>query len=140
SPISGSQSLQMRLYSNGNFGYSQTNFDLANVSKVTFDARWNSSSVNVKVEYSVNSGVSWLGGQTFTLSNTASSYQYVVSSTGEYANVRLKFSLVGTAPTSSNKQLIIDNVAVYGITAPSCITATTSFDGGNIINKTTADA
>src|SRR5690606_32937004 len=48
SPISGSQSLQMRLYSNGNFGYSQTNFDLANVSKVTFDARWNSSSVNVK--------------------------------------------------------------------------------------------
>lgn len=118
-PITGSISMQMRLYSNGNKGYTQTDFNLANVSRVTFKAKYAGSSVNVKVEYSTDSGSNWNGEQTFTLSTTAATYEYIVSPTGEYANVRLRFTLVGTAPSSGNKQLVIDDVNVYQIIAPS---------------------
>lgn len=115
--IDGSQSMQMRWYSSasGNLGYAFTNFDLRNVTHVTFSAA-NSNGLKVKVSHSVDGGTTYSEGETFNVTSVANEFDYVVSETGEYDYVRLKFAieLPATAPNSTSR-LVIDNVTVYGI-------------------------
>lgn len=111
-PITGSQSMQMRYYTatSTNHGYTFMNFDVTNVTKVTFKAL-NTSDNNLKAEYSTNGGTSYAGAQTFTLGTSSASFTYNVSATGEYASVRIKFTLV---PGTVNKSRVtIDDVVVY---------------------------
>lgn len=120
-PISGSQSMQMRWYSKAPsyLGYTFTNFDLANVTSVSFKAA-NTSSVNVIVSYSTDGGNAFINPQTYTLSTTTDTYTYSVSATGEFPSVRIKFQM--TNATVDKSRLYIDDVAVSGITSAPTIT------------------
>lgn len=114
--ISGSQSMQMRWYSSAatTFGYTYTDFDIANVTKVEFAAAMTGKN-SVKVSYSTDGGATWQGEQTFTLTTSKATYTYVVSETG-LANVRLKFQLVIPSSSPVNKsRLYIDDVKVSGM-------------------------
>jgi hypothetical protein len=113
--ISGAQSMQMRWYSGtpGNLGYTFTNFDLPNVTYITFLAS-NTSTVNVVVSFSTDGGATYTGAQTYTLTATPTQYTYNVSQTGEYQNVRLKFQIAYTTTPTSPSRLYIDNVSVWG--------------------------
>jgi len=116
SPIVDLQSMQMRWYTSAtsNLGYTYTNFDLANVTKVTFKAA-NTAGINVIVSYSTDGGVNYVGSQTFTLSTASTAYSYPISSTGAFPLVRIKFQITyATAPTATSR-LYLDDVSVYGI-------------------------
>lgn len=115
--IAGSQSMQMRWYTSTveNLGYTFTNFDLLNVTKVEFLAS-NTNDINVTVSYSTDGGITFTGEELFALSGTATTYTYYISATGEHQNVRLKFQLTLPDPIpGGTSRLYIDDVVVYGI-------------------------
>lgn len=116
--IAGAQSMQMRWYTSaaGNFGYTFTNFDMHNVTHVTFAAA-SSNGLKVRVSHSVDGGSTFSAGEVFTLDNNANVYNYVVDADGSYDFVRLKFEIVlpETAPTATSR-VVIDSLVVYGIT------------------------
>lgn len=118
--ISGGQSMQMRWYtsSSSNLGYTYTNFDLANVTKVEFKAA-NTNGINVIVSRSTDGGSNWTNDETFVLSTSAETYTYHVSPTGEFANVRLRFQITYTTAPTSTSRLYIDDVVVYSNSTPS---------------------
>lgn len=124
--LAGAQSMQMRWYpaAAANLGYTYTNFDLRNVTHVTFAAA-NSNGLKVNVSHSVDGGSTFTGGETFTVSSTAQTFDYVVDENGTYDYVRLRFAIVlpETAPTA-NSRLVIDSVVVYGV--PGVIPTTVS--------------
>lgn len=125
--IVGAQSMQMRWYTsaahNMNFGYTYTNFDLHNVTHVTFLAK-NTNGLNVRVSHSVDGGNTYSTGQVYTLDTIAQAFDYVVDETGSVDYVRLKFTieLPDPIPTATS-YLIIDSVVVFGIPgiAPSLV-------------------
>ncbi len=118
SPISGAMSMQMRWYtgaSAGFLGYTFTDFDLQNVTKVTFYAA-NTNGIKVVARYSVDGGVNYVGGQEFALSATSTMYEYIISETAEFPNVRIRFDVVLPDPIpGTTSRLYIDDVTVYGI-------------------------
>jgi len=115
--IDGSQSMQMRWYTGSpdNLGYTFTDFNLAKVTKVIFKAA-NTYGLSVVASYSTDGGTTYLGEETFALTGSAADYTYNISSTGEYANVRIKFqvALPDPVPTETSR-LYIDDVRVYGM-------------------------
>lgn len=117
SPITGSQSMHMRWYTSAvsNVGYTFTNFDLHNVTHVTFLAK-NSNGLNVRVSHSIDGGITYSIGEVFSVGSTAQAFDYVVDENGSNDFVRLKFSieLPETNPSSTSR-LYLDSVAVYGI-------------------------
>ncbi|MDR3047727.1 MAG: chitobiase/beta-hexosaminidase C-terminal domain-containing protein [Bacteroidales bacterium] len=135
SAIAGGQSMQMRYYvtytsgidHRGHIGYTYTNFDMANVTKVTFKAKntvVGGGGLNVTASYSIDGGSTWIGDSTFVLTTSIASHSYLISSTGEFAAVRIRFlvALQTVVPTNT-VNLYIDDVAVYGIagTPPSIV-------------------
>ena len=124
--ITGAQSMQMRWYtsSSDNIAYTYTNFDLRNVTHVTFAAT-SSNGLKVKVSHSVDGGSTFSVGEVFTLGSTSNTFDYVVDETGSYDFVRLKFTIVlpETAPTATSR-VVIDSVVVFGI--PGVIPTTVS--------------
>ncbi len=116
-PIAGAMSMQMRFYTAApaNLGYTFMNFDLANVTKVTFKAL-NTSGNNVRVSYSTDGGTSYVGETLFNLTTSAVEYTYNISPTGEFANVRVRFMLSVPATPVNATRITIDDIAVYGIT------------------------
>lgn len=116
--ITDSASLQMRWYDKeadkANFGYAFTNFALKNVTKVNFNAK-NTSGINVSVSYSIDGGISYTGDSLFTLKASTTNHTYIISTTGEYENVKLKFTLVTPSGASGTLRLYIDDVIVYGM-------------------------
>jgi len=117
-PLAGSQSMQMRWYttSASNLGYTFTNFDLANVTTVSFKAA-NTAGINVIVSYSTDGGTTYTNPQTYTLTTTATTYTYTVSATGAIPSVRLKFQLTYTTAPAATSRLYLDDISVSGITA-----------------------
>ena len=118
--ICGDQSMQMRYYTNashgGHIGYTYTNFDLNDVTRVTFSAK-STNGLNVAVSYSNDGGNTFINEQIITLTTAAQTYSYTVSDSGENAAfVRLRFtvSLPTPAPTSTSR-VYIDSVTVFGI-------------------------
>jgi len=133
SALVGIQSMQMRWYTNSatTLGYTFTNFDLHNVTKVIFKAA-NTTGINVIASYSTNGGITYTGNQTFVLSTVSAPYTFNVSATGEFANVRIKLaiSLASPAPTSTSR-LYLDDISVYGITGTTATDAATpTFSSG----------
>jgi len=121
--ISGAQSMQMRWYNSAatTFGSTETGFDLPNVTKVIFKAKNTLSGgigMDVTVLYSTDEGASWVGGEVFKLGTTAASFTYIISATGAYANVKIKFLVTqsGALPSGNSVQVIIDDVTIYGMT------------------------
>lgn len=116
-PIVDAQSMQMRWYKANpeNIGYTYSNFDLRNVTHVTFTAT-NSNGLNVKVSHSVDGGSTYSAGETFSLTSVAQNFDYVVDEAGAYDYVRLKFTIVLPDPIpTANSRVVIDSVVVYGI-------------------------
>lgn len=124
SVISGLQSMQMRYYGGyanhiGHIGYTYTNFDLSNVTKVEFSAKTNFQSMQVRVSFSHDGGETYEenSDSIYDLSASAQRFTYFISDEGAYNTVRLKFTMVLPADTpTNNKDLILDSVVVYGIT------------------------
>ncbi|MCQ2272631.1 MAG: chitobiase/beta-hexosaminidase C-terminal domain-containing protein [Bacteroidales bacterium] len=119
--ICGAQSMQMRWYtSHSTLGYTFTNFDIRNVTYVTFVAKNNGASngngLNVIVSYSIDGGNNFIGDSVITLSSNKANYRYNVSETGEFDFVRLRFavSMPETTPANASR-LTIDSVVVFGV-------------------------
>lgn len=115
--ICGEQSLQMRWYNTGAqiCGYTSTNFDLRNVTYVSFSAK-STNGLNVTVSHSTDGGNTFVGDSLISLTSSARNYRYNVSETGEFNFVRLKFAvtLPSSAPTGTSR-LTIDSVVVFGV-------------------------
>jgi len=109
-PITGSQSAQLRFYTANpdRLGYAAMDFNVSNITRVTFKAL-NTSGNNVKVYYSKDDGVTWVGAEQFTLATTAASFEYVINQTGP---IRIKFELV--PGTTNGSRVTIDDVVIYG--------------------------
>ena len=120
--ITGSQSMQLRYYPDhiGHMGYTYTNFDLPNVTKVEFSSRTNfQAGMQVRVSFSHDGGETYEenSDSIYDLSASARRFTYFISDEGAYNTVRLKFTMVLPADTpTNNKDLILDSVVVYGIT------------------------
>ena len=118
--IAGTQSMQMRWYTAtpSNLGYTFTNFDKPNVTKVTFNAA-NTTGINLIVSYSTDGGSTYTGAQTFTsLTSTSSSlYTYTLTTdpAGFASPVRFKFQMTYTTAPTATSRLYLDNVTIYGI-------------------------
>jgi len=125
--IAGAQSMQMRWYASNadNLGYTFTNFDLPNVTHVAFKASC-SNGLKVNVSHSIDGGSSYSAGETFPVTSSAQTYEYVVNENGAYDYVRLRFTIVlpETTPTATSR-LVIDSVVVYGVpgVSPSTVSA-----------------
>ncbi len=117
------QSLNLRLYTSpAPYPNAYTNFELDNVAKVTFRAR-TPNAVTVNVSYSVDGGTNYINPETFSLTGVlvdVPTYTYTLSSSIEIDNVKIKFEIPSSVsrPSSGNKQLIIDDVKVYGLDTP----------------------
>ena len=115
--ICGAQSMQMRWYvaSPDMLGYTFTNFDMRNVTYVTFDAK-QTNGLKLSVSYSVDGGATYTGETVYTLTTNRNNYRFDVSETGEYNFVRLRFALVlpEDAPEGTSK-LTLDSVVVFGV-------------------------
>ena len=112
----GSNCAQMRVYSAGNFGSVYTKFDLPNVTKVSYKAKVSNTNLTLNTYYSTDGGSSWtLVDNGKALQTTLTEYSFVVSATGEYEKVRIKFEVSGKKPSSKNYQLTIDDVSIYGM-------------------------
>ena len=136
SAIIGSQSMQMRWYTAtpSSQGYTYTNFDKPNVTRVTFNAA-NTAGINLIVSYSTDGGSSYTGAQTFTLTTTSAPYTYTLSTdpAGFASPVRFKFQLTYTTTPSGTSRLYLDNVVIYGIppATPQAATPSISAVTGN---------
>ena len=126
--IVGSQYMQIRCYGSnntgantsqhmGHTGYTYTNFDLSNVTKVEFSAKTNYEGMEIRASYSTDGGENYTGDSTFAVSSSAMRFTYFISEEGQYDNVRVKFTMIMPVDTpTSNADLFIDSVDVYGIT------------------------
>ena len=120
--IAGSQSLQMRFYGStssatyGVMGYTYTNFDIHNVTKVEFDAK-STGGLLLRASFSYDGGETFGGDTVFTPSSDSQRFTYFITDSGQYYSVRVKFAveLPDEAPTSTVR-LTIDAVDFYGVT------------------------
>ncbi len=111
----GSNCAQLRVYSAGNFGAIYNGFDCSYVTSVSYDAKVSNTNLKLNTYYSTDSGTNWVKvDNEKSLTTSFAKYSFVVSSTGEFSKVRIKFEVAGTKPTSGNYQLTIDNVKIYG--------------------------
>ncbi len=148
--ISGTQSMQMRYYCSsssdhyGHTGYTFTNFDVHNVTKVEFDAKVSTNS-NMKLlaSFSHDGGETYEGDSIFIPTASAQRFTYNITDSGQYYSVRVKFAMVlpeTVTQTSSTLQLHIDSVDFYGVTGlePSVVeTPVISETSGNYIDPLT---
>ena len=118
--IDGAQSMQMRWYTSAPdaLGYAFTNFNLHNVTKVEFAAKYRVQPLNVRVSRSLDGGATYGADSVYTLSTTAQDFTYFVSDSGQYYSVRLKFQveLVEDATPTNTSHVTFDRVSVYGVT------------------------
>ena len=118
--IDDAQSMQMRWYTSAPdaLGYAFTNFNLHNVTKVEFAAKYRVQPLNVRVSRSLDGGATYGADSVYTLSTTAQDFTYFVSDSGQYYSVRLKFQveLVEDATPTNTSHVTFDRVRVYGVT------------------------
>jgi len=143
--ITGSQSLAMRLYGTGNYGYAKTNWKLSKVTKIQFKAKAsqkNPGVINLNVDYS-SDGSNWTamktaeGGSTdFTNQSTETAWAWTQAympaavSGQQDVFIRISISSASTRPSSGNIQLTIDEVTVYGEDGATATTLKYNINGG----------
>lgn len=120
--IIGSQSMLMRFYGStssphfGHTGYTYTNFDLRNVTKVEFSAK-TPNGLKLRASFSHDGGESYEGDSLFATTGTTHRYTYYISDSGQYNFVRVKFAVVLPVDTPNGSiDVHIDSVMVYGVT------------------------
>lgn len=136
-PISGAQSMQMRWYAAtaASLGYTRTDFDVQHATRVQFLAA-STNGLLLAVSHSTDGGVTYSTPTNITLTSTKALYNYVVSQTGQYDNVRFKFQIVlpETAPTATSR-IYLDSVSIFAIPGLPTTTVSTpviSPNGGNV--------
>lgn len=118
SKITGSNSMAMRLYSDGKLGYTQTEFDLPKVTKVTYKAKVGNTNLKLDTYYSKDDGNTWTSVDSAkALTTSAADYEFTIDATGKFESVRIKFAVSSssTKPSSKNYQLTIDDINIYGM-------------------------
>jgi len=106
--IAGSNSAQMRLYTNGTKGYLQTTTAIDGLTKFSFKAAVSNTNVKADIYYSTD-GENWVSiksGETYTTS--ATKYEYNIPDGGKY--VKIAVGSTSTAPSSKNYTFRVDDV------------------------------
>lgn len=116
SPLTDLQSAQMRFYTTATtaLGYTFTNFDVADVSYVTFEASAQAASLSVIVSISKDGGITWTDSETIALTTTKNNYRYNVPSEKVAGNTRFKFQLT-VSNTGVANRLYLDTVVMTKI-------------------------
>lgn len=118
--IDGAQSMQMRWYTSAtdNMGYAFTNFNLHNVTKVEFAAKYRNQHVNLRVSRSLDGGATYGADSVYVLTTNPQDFTYFVSDSGQYYSVRLKFQIELDEEDipSNTAHCTFDRVSVYGVT------------------------
>jgi len=68
----------------------------------------------VEVAYTTDGGTTYVGNQVFDLTDNATEYTYIVSESGEYTDVRLRFVLVVSEDSVASSRLYLDSVRILG--------------------------
>ena len=112
-------SLQLRTYANNIVPSAWMDYDLHNVTELSFDAKMKTPAYDLQVYYSTDSGTTWVEvGETLKLTTTATRYNVNISETGEFDNVRIKFVIINSAGTySKGGQYTLDNITFKGFKA-----------------------
>ncbi|MDR1698699.1 MAG: InlB B-repeat-containing protein, partial [Prevotellaceae bacterium] len=109
----GSQCTQMRSYANNTTKGSVTMlYDLNNITKIKYKAKTAQGTPSLNLYYSTNGGTSWSVATPQAVTSSSAQYEYKISTTGEFANIRIKFE---NAAVSVATQLSIDDVEFYGM-------------------------
>lgn len=118
SPLSGSQSVQTRDYTNMSVIPAITSlFALTDVTKIVFKAS-NTNDVFVRVSYSFN-GTDWLGEKSFTLSTTSTEYTFLLNQGNAIdGNIYIRFLADNNNTANDKERMYIDDVVVYGMVDP----------------------
>lgn len=143
SPLTGGQSLQMRWYTSSPSSLGQTymNFDVQKVKRIEFNAA-NTNGLKLTVDFSEDGGTTYQGAQLFNLTAQSLAYNYTVSNTGAYQNVRLRFTITlpSTLPSGTSR-LYLDDVKVYSLYSSNAGAETPvvadgySYFAGNLVNS-----
>lgn len=132
SKINGAASLQMRYYSKKKeTPYAQMNFSVENVTDIKFNAVAEKEGY-IKVEYSVDDGISWGGAKSFSVKTSVTAISYNISKTA-LEKVRIKITWLKTV-TSGNVNLRIDDFQLINSNVTIKQSTTTTF-GANIDGK-----
>lgn len=105
--INGKKSFQMRDYASVPTRYLEMNFELKDISRISFNAMSASHDLNIK--YYVNGLLSSFN-QFIDLSSSTQTYHVDINATGM---IKIRFEMTTTA-SDSRKPLIIDNIFIYG--------------------------
>ena len=137
--LSGNNSIQCRYYGSAATvePYAKMNFDVYNVTSITFKSKVSNTNLSLLLQYSTNEGTSWNDAQTFALTTTATDYTYTF--TEKQSQVRFKF-LVKHASTisSSNQQFYLDDVSILGVASTITVASPTfSPEAGEVASGTT---
>ena len=150
SKITGDISVALRLYNTtSSYPYLKTNFSLKNVTKVTFNAKAATSKESkflLDVLYSTD-GNTWSPMVTSSGGTTSYQAQSVATSTTSYtaympsavsgkeSTVYIKFAVNSSSskPSSSNSQLTIDDVQIYGEVSTCTTTPTLAINSESIL-------
>ena len=132
--ITGANSAHMRWYSSAttNYGYIQNTTPISGLQKISFNARVSNTAVKMSVWYSTD-GENWTlidENLTFDAQNTATPFSSTINgAVGTDYYIRIGVGDGGTAPSSGNYKLIVDDVkfefkagasTTYYLSAPSC--------------------
>ena len=111
--LAGDKSAQMRWYSgnkNTNYGYVKNTTPVYGLSNVAFKAKVSNVNLKMEISYSSN-GSNWTVLSTKTFENTnETNCSYNIPSGNKY--IKIGVSSTGTAPSSGNYKLTIDNVVL----------------------------
>ena len=135
--ISGSNSAQMRWYGGDNvskYGYIETKTAVSGLQSLDFKARVSSTDVKMSVWYSTD-GTNWTASDenlTFSETGKGIAFSSTISGTvGTDYFIKIGVGNGGTAPSSANYKLIIDDIqfnykagssTTYYLSAPTCCT------------------
>ena len=126
SKINGAASLQMRYYSSKKeTPYAQMNFSVENVTDIKFNAVAEKEG-DIKVEYSVDDGISWVGAKSFSVKTSVTAISYNISKTA-LEKVRIKITWLKTV-TKSSVNLRIDDFQLINSNVTIKKSTTTTFD------------
>lgn len=110
------QSLQMRWYLStpGIMPSANMRYDVDNLSKVVFDAKYGSNKASLKTFYSLDEGLSWIEVDTVELTSSKKEYTVTIAKNGGFGKARIGFLVdFGNTLPESNTSVIIDNVKLY---------------------------
>lgn len=125
--LEGDASLHLRYYTSvGKTPYAFTDFSTNNVSNVSFSVQGMEEG-NISVQHSTDNGATWTTGQTFPVTTSTSTIEYVVSETSAN-NVRIKIS---SLITTHKKGIYIDDFKIYGSSNIKTSTVTFGADTDN---------